>query len=65
MKATEQNFLVVLFVVLYKSALTFESVDNISRCDHSSESYWAVLSYDSVCYAHISWIYLLSLSVTI
>jgi len=39
MKATEQYFLVVLFVMLYKVVLTFESVDEILNCDHSNESY--------------------------
>ena len=39
MKATEQYFPVVLFITLYKVALTFESVDEIIKCDHSSESY--------------------------
>ena len=39
MKATEQHFPVVLFIVLYKVVLTFESVDEILPCDHSSESY--------------------------
>ena len=39
MKATEQNFPVVLFVMLYKVVLTFESVDEILNCDHSNESY--------------------------
>ena len=29
MKATEQYFLVVLFIMLYKVLLTFESVDKI------------------------------------
>ena len=28
----------VLFIVLYKVALTFESVDEILKCDHSNES---------------------------
>ena len=31
--------------------LTFESMDEILWCDHSSESYWAVLSYGTVYYA--------------
>ena len=44
MKATEQYTLVVLFIKLYKVVLTFESVDEILKCDHSKESYWAVLS---------------------
>ena len=38
-KATEQYFSVVLFVMVYKVVLTFESVDGILKCDHSSESY--------------------------
>ena len=51
MKATEQYFPVVLFIMLYKMVLTFESVDEILKCDHSSESYWAVLSCGTVYYA--------------
>ena len=53
MKATEQYFPVVLFIMLYKvlscgavyyavqggSVLTFESVDEILKCDQSNESY--------------------------
>ena len=39
MKATEQYFPVVLFIILYKVVLTFESVDEILWCDHSNESY--------------------------
>ena len=33
MKVTEQYFPVVLFIMLYKVALTFESVDEILKCD--------------------------------
>jgi len=51
MKATEQYFPVVLFIPLYKVVLTFESVDEILKCDHSNESYWAVLSCGAVYYA--------------
>ena len=52
MKATEQYFPVVLFIMLYKVVLrTFESVDEILKCDHSNESYWAVLSCSAVYYA--------------
>ena len=43
MKATEQYFPVALFIELCKVILTFESVDEILKCDHSNESYWAVL----------------------
>ena len=35
MKATGQYFPVVLFIMLYKEFLTFESVDKIRKCDHS------------------------------
>jgi len=44
MKATEQYFPVMLFIMLYKVVLTFESVDEILKCDYSNESYWAVLT---------------------
>ena len=50
MKATEKHFPVVLFIMLYKVVLTFESVDEILKCDRSNESYWAVLSYGTVYY---------------
>ena len=39
---------VVLFIVRYKVVLTFESVDEILKCDHSSELYWAVVSCGAV-----------------
>ena len=45
MKATEQYFPVVLFIMLYKVVLTFESVDEILKCDHSNESHGTVLSF--------------------
>ena len=51
MKATEQYFPVVLFIMLYMVVLTFESVSEIRKCDHSNESYRAVLSYGVVYYA--------------
>jgi len=38
-KVTEPYIPVVLFFVLYKVVLTFESVDEILTCDHSIESY--------------------------
>ena len=34
MRATEQYFPVVLFIMLYKVILTFESVDEIIKCDY-------------------------------
>ena len=41
MKATEQYYPVVLFIVLYEVVLVFESVDEILKCDHlnANESY--------------------------
>ena len=51
MKATEQYFPVVLFIMLYKVVLTFESADEILWYDHSNESYWAVISCGTVYYA--------------
>ena len=39
MKATEKYFPVILFIKLYNVVLTFESVDEILKCDHSNESY--------------------------
>ena len=38
MKATEQYFPMVLFIMLHAVVLTFESVDGILQCDHSIES---------------------------
>ena len=39
MKATEQYFLVVLFIMLYKVVLTVEYENEILKCHHSNESY--------------------------
>ena len=50
MKATEQYFPVVLFLVLYKVVLTFAYADEISKSKHSNENYWAVLFNGAVCY---------------
>ena len=38
MKAIDQYLAVVLFNMLYKVVLTFESVDEILKCVHSNES---------------------------
>ena len=40
MKAIEQYFHVVLFIMLYKVVLTLKFVDEIPVCDHSNESYY-------------------------
>ena len=39
MKATDEYFPVVLFIMLYKMILTFKSMGEILKCDHSTESY--------------------------
>ena len=39
MKAIEQYFHVVLFIMLYKVVQTFKSVDGTLVCDNSNESY--------------------------
>ena len=51
MKATEQYFPVVLFIMVYKVVLSFEFVDEILKCDHSNESYRAGSSCGAVYYA--------------
>ena len=51
MKAIEQCFHVVLFIMLYKVVLTFKSLDETLVCDHLYQSYWAVLSCGTVYYA--------------
>ena len=48
MKATEQYFPVVLFIMLYKVILTFESVDKILKCDiqmKATEQYFPVVLF--------------------
>ena len=42
MKATEQYFPVVLFIMLYKMVLTFEPINEILKCDHSNDQCFAV-----------------------
>ena len=41
----------MLFIVLYKVVLTYESVDGILNCDHSSKRFLAVLSCGGIYYA--------------
>ena len=49
MKAIEQYFPVVLFIMLYKVVLTFESVDEILKCDYSNKTIHAVPSCGAAC----------------
>ena len=51
MKATGQAFAAMLSITLYKVVLSFESVNEILKCDHSSESDLAVPSCGTVYYA--------------
>ena len=57
-KANGRYFCVVLLIMLYmvaailqKVVLTFKSVDETLKCDHSNEIYCAVLSCGTVHYA--------------
>ena len=50
MKAIEQYFHVVMFVMLYKVVQTFKSVDETLLCDDLNECYGAVLSGGTVNY---------------
>ena len=45
MKATEQFFPVVLFIMLYKVVLTFYSADGIVWCEDETQTSSAVLSH--------------------
>ena len=51
MKATEQCFLLVLFIMLYKGVLSFELWIKFYSISISNESYGAVLSCGVVYYA--------------
>ena len=48
MKAPKQYFPVVLFIMLYKVFLSFNSVDEILKCDSSNESPSTVLPDDAL-----------------
>ena len=39
MKATEQYFALVIFIMLYKMVPTFESAGEILKCEHTNKSY--------------------------
>ena len=51
MKAIEQYFPVVLFIIMYEVVLTFEFVDEIPQCNHSNESLLAILLFGAVCFS--------------
>ena len=58
MKAIEQYFPVVLFVMPYKVPLTFDSLYEIVKCGQSNENYWAVFSYNVAFYVNFYLSYL-------
>ena len=45
MNAIVQNFPVVLFIMLHKVVLTFESMNQNSKRNHSNESYFCVVLF--------------------
>ena len=49
MKATEQYVPTVLFIMLNKLVLSFESVNEILKCDHTNDSYCVALSFSYCC----------------
>ena len=51
MKASEQYFPMVPFIMLYTVVLTFESVDEILKCDHSNENSLLVLLHGNNCFS--------------
>ena len=51
MKASEQYFPMVPFIMLYTVVLTFESVDQILKCDHSNETSLVVLLQGNICFS--------------
>ena len=51
MKASEQYFPMVPFIMLYTVVLTFESVDQILKCDHSNETSLVVLLHGNICFS--------------
>ena len=55
MKATEQYFPVVLFIMLYKVVLTFQSVGEILKCDQSTDIFLAVhvLLHGTICFQYL------------
>ena len=53
MKATEQYFPVVLFIMLYKVVLNFESMDETPWCDHLNEASLAALPHDNLSFFNV------------
>ena len=62
MKATEQYFPMELSIMLYKVVVTFESLDKVSKCDHSNESHKEVFCRGAVffCFCFCFFLHLVS-----
>ena len=51
---TKSNFALVLFIVLCTVVLILQSVDEVLKCDHSNETFWALLSCGGLlCWARL------------
>ena len=48
MKATEQYFPVVLFIILYEVVLTFEFVNGIQKCEAKIKLLWLHYFYNVI-----------------
>ena len=55
MKATEQYFPVVLFIMRYQVVLTFKSVDEILWCDHSNETSFGFYQNEFYLFCEFFW----------
>ena len=56
-QATEQYFPVVLFIMMYKAVLAFDSVYKILWCDHSNETSLAALLHDTIGFQYFTKIF--------
>ena len=50
MKAIEQYFPAVQFIMLYKVVLNFESMDGVLQCDHSNDNPYTVCFFGTSYY---------------
>ena len=50
----KQFFLMVIFIMLYIAVLSFESMDEFPKCDHSNESCCAVVFRSTAFYVELN-----------
>ena len=55
-EATKQYFPVVLFIMMHKVVLTFESVDEILQCDHSNGCFFVLWKALLGSYCVVVWV---------